>query len=51
MLKIDIKIEIFTKLFPDAIMLMLLMVMIGVLYVLIIYKIDFNSKRVQKGHI
>ena len=29
MLKIDIKIEIFTKLFPDAVMLMLLMVMVN----------------------
>ena len=47
MLKIDIKIEIFTKLFPDAVMLMLLMVMIGVLYVLINYKINFSSKRVH----
>ena len=45
MLKIDIKIEIFTKLFPDGVMLMLLMVMIGVLYVLINYKINFSSKR------
>ena len=47
MLKIDIKIEIVTNLFSDNIMLMLLMVMIGVLYVLINYKINFSSKRVH----
>ena len=47
MLKIDIKIEIVTKLFSDSIMLMLLMVMIGILYVLINYKINFSSKRVH----
>ena len=47
MLKIDIKIEIFTKQFSGGILLMLLMVMIGVLYVLINYKKNFSSKRVH----
>ena len=47
MLKIDIKIEIFTKLVPNGVMLMLLMVMIGILYVLINYKTNFSSKSVH----
>ena len=47
MLKIDIKIEIFTKQFSGDILLMFLMVMIGVLYVLINYK----KTSVPKGSI
>ena len=46
MLKIDIKIEIFTKQFSDGIMLMLLMLMISS-FALINYKINFSSKRVH----